>query len=133
MERDRVTISLVFSFFNEEEVLPALVERVRAVFDGGDMPRVGGYEMIFVNDRSTDGSLAALIRLAGGRGDIRIITTSRKFGFAPCLMAGLEHATGDAVITLDADLQDPPELIPRMVGIWLGDGDRGGVDVVHTR
>ncbi|HEV3340360.1 MAG TPA: glycosyltransferase family 2 protein [Pirellulales bacterium] len=123
-------ISVVFSFFNEEAVLPELLRRTRAVFDGLIQDgQVGGYELIFVNDASTDRSEEILRRGAAERSDIRLINMSRNFGVSPCVLAGMLYAQGDAVIYMDADLQDPPEVIPELVRVWQSQPD---VDVVHT-
>lgn len=130
MKRDAVKISVIFSFFNEEDVLEELVTRVRRVFSDDLKGRISDHELIFVNDRSTDDSLALLHRLAEGNSDIRIINMSRNFGISPCVFAGFEHASGDAVIYMDADLQDPPEIIPQMVNLWLDDQK---IDIIHTR
>ena len=130
MKRDFVKISVVFSFFNEEDVLNELVTRVRRVFREDLQGRITSHELIFVNDRSTDGSLQMLLRLAEGNDDIRIINMSRNFGISPCVFAGLKFATGDAVIYMDADLQDPPELIQQLVNLWLNQQD---IDVIHTK
>lgn len=121
---------MVFSFFNEEDVLEELVSRVRNVFHRELKDRVDSHEMIFVNDRSTDGSLALLQQLANENDDIRIINMSRNFGISPCVFAGFEYSSGDAVIYMDADLQDPPEIIPQMVNLWI---DSRETDVIHTK
>lgn len=130
MTNDEPVISVVFSFFNEEEVLPELLRRTRAVFgrllDGGE---IGGYELIFVNDASTDRSEEILRREARERSDIRLINMSRNFGVSPCVLAGMLYAQGDALVYMDADLQDPPEVIADLVRAWQRDAD---VDVVHT-
>jgi dolichol-phosphate mannosyltransferase len=124
------SLSIVFSFRNEEQVIPELVSRVRAVMAGlREKGELRDYEMVFVNDASVDRSLPLLLELAAGHNDIRIINMSRNFGVSPCVMAGLAHASGDAVVYMDADLQDPPELIPAMAAAWKNDGS---VDVVHT-
>ena len=123
-------ISVVLSFFNEEEVLEELVSRIRKAIASNLSGRISTHEMIFVNDRSTDGSLALLHRLAEGHDDIKVITMARNFGISPCVFAGFEHASGDAVIYMDSDLQDPPELIPRMVDLWLFNQE---LDVIHTK
>jgi dolichol-phosphate mannosyltransferase len=123
-------VSVVFSFFNEEAVLPELLRRTRAVFDDLlDSGEVAGYELVFVNDASTDGSETLLRQAAIERNDIRLINMSRNFGVSPCVLAGMQHSSGDAVIYLDADLQDPPELIPEMLRAWKDDP---AVEVVHT-
>lgn len=121
-------VSVVLSFFSEEEVLEELVKRLRAVFSKDLMDIVTDYELIFVNDASTDRSLEILLSLAKNNNDIKIVNMSRNFGGSPCVFAGMEHSSGDAVIYMDADLQDPPELIPNMIKLWLD-----GIDVVHTR
>lgn len=123
-------LSVIFSFRNEQEVLPELIRRLRNVLNQEKLEGIlSSYELIFVNDASTDKSEEILIGLSQNQSDIRIITMSRKFGVANCVMAGLAHATGDAVIYMDADLQDPPELIPEMLRCWRSESD---VDVVHT-
>jgi polyisoprenyl-phosphate glycosyltransferase len=123
-------ISVVLSFYNEELVLPALLERLRKTFDSLlKTQAVGGYELIFVNDASTDRSEAVLKEASAGYNDIRIITMSRNFGVSECVFAGLEYASGDAVIYMDADLQDPPEVIPSLIDAWKNGNN---VDVVHT-
>ena len=123
-------ISVVLSFYNEEPVLPALLERLRKTFDTLlKAQAISGYELIFINDASTDQSEAILKKASVGHNDIRIITMSRNFGIAECVFAGLEYASGDAVIYMDADLQDPPEVIPSLIDAWKNGDD---VDVVHT-
>lgn len=129
-ERNAVKISVIFSFFNEEEVLEELVTRVRNAFQSDFKGKIIDHELIFVNDRSTDGSLKMLHRLAADHGDIRIINMSRNFGISPCVFAGFAYASGDAVIYMDADLQDPPELIPQMLNLWFNNQD---IDVIHTK
>jgi dolichol-phosphate mannosyltransferase len=126
----RPRISVVFSFWNEEDVLPELIRRTREVCEGlVARGEIGGYEMVFVNDASTDRSEAILRAEARRRGDIRLINMSRNFGVSPCVLAGMQYASGDAVIYMDADLQDPPELIPELIRKWQDDPE---VDVVHT-
>ena len=71
--------------------------------------------MIFVNDASTDGSQELLMELAVDHNDIRILKMSRNFGVFPCTFAGFQHASGDIVIYMDSDLQDPPEVIPKLI------------------
>ncbi len=109
--------------------MPDLLRRVRAVMDTAKTNgSIKGHELIFVNDASTDQSLAMLVDADHGYKDIKIINMSRVFGVAPCVMAGLAHAKGDAVVYMDADLQDPPELIPEMLKSYRS----GNIDVVHT-
>jgi len=121
--KKNLLVSVVISFFNEEGSLPELISRLRAVF----VQLPVHYELIFVNDASTDRSLAILQKMASESAQIKIITMSRRFGVSECVLAGLKYAKGDAAIYLDADLQDPPELIPKLIEKWLR-----GIDVVYT-
>ena len=116
-------LSFVFSFKNEESNLSELIRRVRAAISSAGLD----YEMIFVNDSSTDGSMAILKAERMNDSRIKFITMSRCFGYTPCVLAGLKKAKGDAVIYMDCDLQDPPELIPKLIEKWLA-----GAAVVHT-
>jgi len=124
-------LSVVFSFRNEEETLPELIDRttamLRSLEDAGEL---SGSEIIFVDDDSVDRSAAIIRERADRDPRIRMVTTSRRFGVSPCVLAGMQYAVGDAVVYLDADLQDPPELIPELVRAWRSGGD---VDVVHTQ
>jgi dolichol-phosphate mannosyltransferase len=126
----RAFVSVVFSFWNEADVLPELLRRTRQVFAGLiEQREIAGYELIFVNDASTDASETILRRAANEFGDVRIVNMSRNFGVSPCVLAGMRFARGDAVIYMDADLQDPPEAIPELIRTWQADRD---VHVVHT-
>jgi glycosyltransferase involved in cell wall biosynthesis len=116
-------ISLVFSFKDEEKNLPELVDRVVKVFKEINN---WNYELIFVNDASTDKSEEILIELQKNY-PITIINMSRNFGVAPCVIAGFKQTKGDAIIYMDSDLQDPPELIKKLII----EHDKGS-DVVHT-
>jgi dolichol-phosphate mannosyltransferase len=116
-------LSFIFSFRNEEENIPELVRRVSDVVSSLEDLQ---YEMIFVNDDSIDKSVELLTGLQESH-PITIINMSRRFGVTPCVLAGFAHARGDAVIYMDTDLQDPPELVPEMVKRF-----RNGADVVHT-
>jgi len=125
-----VQLSVVVSFFNEEETLPALIERLRKVLNQErDKGMLSGYELIFVNDSSTDCSEDILITAARGHQDIKIITMSRNFGVSQCVLAGMEYSSGELVVYMDADLQDPPEVIPEMLKAWREGKD---IDVVNT-
>ncbi len=116
-------LSVVFSFRNEEDVIPELIKRMRRTLD----PLKLDYELIFVNDASTDGSLELLLKYHQQDERIKILNLSRRFGLAPGIRAGLQHARGDAVVYMDADLQDPPELIPKLL-----EELKKGAEVVHT-
>ena len=129
-QRRALQLSIVFSFFNEEDVIPTLVQRTRAVMaEAFQKGFIRGYELIFVNDASRDNSAAALLKLAEEKKDIRIINMSRSFGVAPCVLAGLAYSKGEAVVYMDADLQDPPEVILKMLDNYINDPL---VEVVHT-
>ncbi len=99
-------VSLVISFKNEEENLSELINKCVDVLKRNDQ-----YEIIFVDDASTDKSLQILLNCRKANKNIKIITTSRTFGVSPCILAGFEKAKGDVIIYMDSDLQDPPELI----------------------
>ena len=116
-------ISVVLSFRNEEQVIPELVARLQKALRGASL----AYELVFVNDASNDGSLALLEEHHRRDPAVKVVNMSRRFGVAPCVLAGMQHARGDAVVYMDADLQDPPELIPELVARW-----REGADVVYT-
>ena len=116
-------ISIVFSFRNEAENLDELIKRVHDSLKNLDNWK---YELVFVNDDSTDTSLEILLKLQK-KYPITIINMSRKFGIYPCLLAGFRYAKGDCVVNLDADLQDPPEIIPKMIQEFLN-----GNEIVHT-
>jgi len=117
----RPMLSILVPFYNEEAVLPSCLERLRQVGDQLNQP----YELLFIDDGSSDGGAAYLARQAEVCPQIRLVCLSRNFGKEAAMTAGLDHARGEAVVILDADLQDPPELIPKMLSTW-----REGADVV---
>src|SRR5579884_1558055 len=114
-------LSVVAPVFNEELLIEEFYARVCAAL--GEYT----FELVLVDDGSTDGSAAILDRLAESDPRVRVVYLSRNFGHQTALTAGLDHARGEAVVMLDADLQDPPELIPRMLDHW-----RAGCDVVYA-
>ena len=118
-----VLLSIVVPCHNEADNLDALHQRVCAVMASLDV----SWEMILVNDGSRDQTLLHLLRLQQSDPRISVIDLSRNFGKEAALTAGLDHARGDAVIPLDADLQDPPELIPLLLDKW-----REGFEVVNA-
>ena len=127
--KNSLFLSVVFSFRNEEEVLAELIRRTSLVLNQEkDKGTLNGYELIFVNDASTDRSLEILLEKSQHHPQIRVVNMSRCFGVTPCTLAGMEFARGDAVVYMDADLQDPPELIPKLIQFW----QEQNVDVVHT-
>jgi len=114
-------LSVVAPVYNEEALLEEFYARACAALDGLR------FELVLVDDGSTDGSPELLARLASVDPRVHVVYLSRNFGHQTALTAGLDHARGDAVVMLDADLQDPPELIPRMLDHW-----RAGCDVVYA-
>lgn len=118
-------ISIVAPFYNESEGVEVFHERMVSVVGGMDGLR---FELVCVNDGSDDDTLARLRRLAESDARVRVIDLSRNFGKEAALSAGLDAARGDAVIPIDADLQDPPELIPALIAQW-----RNGFEVVLAR
>jgi len=115
-------VSVVVPVYNEQDVLRELHQRLTAA-----LARTGlSYELVFTNNASTDASLAVLRQLADGDPQVRVVSLSRNFGKQRSLTAGIDFAKGRAVVLIDADLQDPPELIPDMVRLW-----REGNDMVY--
>jgi glycosyltransferase involved in cell wall biosynthesis len=123
-------VSVIFSFKNEEDVLAELINRTRSVLiQEREKGTISDYELIFINDRSADRSEEILKEMAVEHEDIKILNMSKTFGVSPCVMAGLKWATGDLMVYMDADLQDPPEVIPDMLSAWK---QGNSIDVVHT-
>jgi polyisoprenyl-phosphate glycosyltransferase len=116
-------VSIIFSFRNEEEVLDELISRTEAIMEG----EMEDYELVFVNDDSSDDSLNLLTQAHHRNSRVKVLNMSRTFGVSECVIAGMAYASGDAVIYMDSDLQDPPEVIPEMLAEW-----RAGADIVHT-
>jgi len=117
--------SVVISFRNEEKNIPELIKRIENTFD---KIQDYDYEIIFVNDDSTDNSLNILREEINKHSKkIKVINMSRRFGYTQCILAGLENSTGQCTVMIDCDLQDPPELIEKMI-----DEFQAGSDVVHT-
>lgn len=117
-------ISLVVPVFNEEEAIPAFYDAVRQVV----MPDDLSVEIVFINDGSTDGTEQVLEGLAANDPSVKILNFTRNFGKEAALFAGLENASGAAVIPIDVDLQDPIEIVPQLVAKWLE-----GYDVVLAK
>lgn len=117
-------ISIVVPVYNETNILSSFYQRLQKVLQSLQYI----FEIIFVNDGSTDLSLESLIKLRNQDERIAIVHLSRNFGKEIALQAGLDHCKGDAVIVMDADLQDPPELIPCFLEQW-----RQGFDVVYGK
>jgi len=117
-------LTVVVPVFNEAEVIGEFHRRLAAVLDGLPVSS----EVLYINDGSRDDSMRRLREIAAADARVVLIDFSRNFGKEIALTAGLDHSSGDAVIVIDADLQDPPELIPDMLREW-----RAGFDVVMMR
>jgi len=123
MNPDSPAISVVVPAYNEQDNVRPLVERLRKVLE----PVTPHYEIIFISDGSHDETAARVTSLHAEDPRVRLIELSRNFGHQLAIMAGLDHAAGEAVITMDADLQHPPEVIPELLRRWMA-----GDDVVHA-
>jgi dolichol-phosphate mannosyltransferase len=118
------TVSVVLPVYNERETLDALVERLVPVLE---RTTGGAFEAVFVDDGSTDGSAERLDALHARDRRLKVLHFSRNFGHQAALQAGLDAATGDAVVLMDSDLQDPPEVVADLVAKW-----REGYEVVYA-
>ena len=118
-------LSLIVPVFNEEEVLPASYARMSAA-----MQALSGYdyEIIYVNDGSRDGTMKQLRAIAKEHKEVRVISFSRNFGHQLAVTAGMDNARGDTLIIIDADLQDPPEVIAELVKAW-----ENGADIAYGK
>src|SRR3954471_16805405 len=119
--RQAELVSVVAPMLDEQDCVEDLYARVGKAL--GEVP----WELVVVDDGSADGTGDALRALAAGDGRVRVIELSRRFGHQAAITAGLDHARGDAVVTVDGDLQDPPEVIPRLLEPWAE-----GADVVYA-
>lgn len=117
-------LSVVCPFFNEEDGIDLFMEKIHTTLTTLNLP----FEIICINDGSQDGTLAKLIQAKKTYPCLRIIDFSRNFGKESALTAGLNYAAGEVVVPIDADLQDPPELISRFIEKW-----REGFDVVLAK
>ena len=124
MTETESVISVVIPVFNEEDNLAALIGRLQPVLRSLGRP----YEIVMIDDGSRDGSLAILKDLVRDNQELQVVELTRNYGQHAAIMAGFSHVRGDIVITLDADLQNPPEEIPRLVA----EMENGGYDVVGT-
>jgi polyisoprenyl-phosphate glycosyltransferase len=114
-------VTVTAPVLNEETTLESFYGRVCEALRGID------FELVLVDDGSTDGTPEVLRRLASTDPRVRVVTLTRSFGYQAAVTAGLDHARGDAVVTIDSDLQDPPEVIPKLVEEW-----RNGAEVVYA-
>ncbi len=119
------TISILIPAYNEEEVLQPLYERIGKLAEEN---KAYDFEFLFINDGSRDKTLGILRKLAEKDSRISYINLSRNFGKEIAMIAGLDHVKGDATVIIDADLQDPPELIPQMIEYW-----QQGYDDVYAK
>jgi polyisoprenyl-phosphate glycosyltransferase len=119
--RELRLLSVVAPVYNEQDLIEEFYARVSKALAGFN------FELVLVDDGSSDGTAAILGRLASSDPRVHVVYLSRNFGHQTALTAGLDHARGDAVVMLDADLQDPPELIPKMLDHWSA-----GCDVVYA-
>lgn len=118
---EKQLITLIIPAFNEALSLPSLIERLHSVLKTEQL------EVIIVDDGSTDNTIEVVVELSKQYAFLRYISFSRNFGHMQALRAGIDHAKGDCAITLDADLQHPPELVPELIKKW-----REGFDIVNT-
>ncbi|RHX90848.1 glycosyltransferase family 2 protein [Leptospira stimsonii] len=123
MKKKKKIIDIVIPSFNEEGNVRALHDRLEAV-----IPERYDYRIIFVDDGSSDGTLGEIRKLSAQNSRIRFLSFSKNFGHQIALKAGLDHSDADCVISLDADLQHPPELIPALIQKW-----EEGNDIVYTK
>jgi polyisoprenyl-phosphate glycosyltransferase len=120
---DAILYSLVIPVYNEAEVLPALYDRLTRVMEGLVEP----YEIIFVNDGSRDDSTLLLRDFQARDERVKFLSFSRNFGHQIAITAGLDYSSGQAAVVMDADLQDPPEVVPQLIEQW-----RKGYDIVFA-
>ena len=118
----KVVYSIVVPLYNEEEVIAETYKRLKAVAETFDAP----YEIIMINDGSRDRTVPMAHALCEADKTMKLIDFSRNFGHQIAVTAGMDYASGDAIIVIDADLQDPPEVIPEMISKW-----KQGYDVVY--
>lgn len=124
MSKDNPLLSVVVPVYNEQEVIGETVKRLVGVLDGMSVD----YEVVFVNDGSRDGTLSVLRPLCEADARLKLVNFSRNFGHQIAITAGMDMTRGDAVVVIDADLQDPPEVIPGMFEVW-----KQGYEVVYGK
>ena len=119
-------ISIVVPVKDEEQAIAPFVERVTNVLTGVPELATGRFEILFIDDGSSDGTLEAIRGVHSDDARVRAVSFSRNFGKEAALTAGLEHSRGAAVVPMDVDLQDPPEILPQMIAKW-----REGFEIVY--
>jgi glycosyltransferase involved in cell wall biosynthesis len=118
---NRRLVSIVCPVFNEEKSVELFYDRLSAAMKEAS-PKVR-YELLFVNNRSTDRTVDIIRALSETDGRVNLITLSRNFGYQASITAGMRHAKGDCVVNIDVDCEDPPEMIPRFIEKWLDGAD----------
>ena len=121
---EKIVCSVVVPLYNEEEVILETYNRLKKVMDSTNEP----YEIIFVNDGSRDKTAQIVYEICNKDNTIKLVDFARNFGHQTAITAGMDFSEGDCVVVIDADLQDPPELIPKMIEKW-----REGYDVVYGK
>ena len=124
--QDKTILSIIVPVKDEQRAIAPFVERVSAVIEALPDPAAGAYEILFVDDGSRDATLAEIISANRVNPCVRALSLSRNFGKEAALSAGLDHARGMAVVPMDVDLQDPPEVLGEMVAQW-----RAGAEMVN--
>lgn len=125
MEKNKKLVTILIPAYNEEEVLPMLYKRLTKLMDG--LPQYD-FEILFVNDGSQDRTLELIQEMRQRDSRICYVNLSRNYGKEVAMIAGFDYVTGDCMINIDADLQDPPELIPDMLKYW-----ENGYDDVYAK
>ncbi len=120
----RKLVTIVCPVFNEQLAVPLFYARLTGALRPLD--ETVRFEILFVNNRSTDGTVAAVMKLRETDPRVHLLTMSRNFGYQASISAGMQHASGDAIVNIDVDCEDPPEMIPKFIEQWLG-----GVDVSY--
>lgn len=121
--KDKFLLSVIVPMYFEQDVARECHRRLMGVLDGRY-----DFEILYINDGSTDGTLPILKELAAQDNRVKVLSFSRNFGHQVAVTAGVDHASGDALVIIDADLQDPPELIPDMLKLW-----QEGWEVVYAK
>jgi dolichol-phosphate mannosyltransferase len=120
----RKLITVVSPVFNEEGAVPLFYERLTSALE--KLRSRYDFELIFTNNRSTDDTLKIILELRKHDSMVQVVTFSRNFGYQASVLAGLRHACGDAVVVIDVDCEDPPDMIPRFIAEW-----EQGHDIVY--